>query len=171
MDVEPWPQQKKKYHSSKLEFLAAKWVVCNHYRDYLYYVQHFKIYIDNNPVTYITNTGRLSATGQRWVKDLAEFKFWIHYNPGKQNVITDILSRPSANTNVEYMEACTKLISDQVKAILDAEESQHQQSDKWSVCLNTIMVEEQQEILDSLATPNKCFNIDVLKKDSNPNTG
>ena len=69
------------------------------------------------------------------------------------------------------MEACTKLISDQVKAILDAEESQHQQSDKWSVCLNTIMVEEQQEILDSLATPNKCFNIDVLKKDSNPNTG
>ena len=50
------------------------------------------------------------------------------------------------------MEACTKLIlSDQVKAILDASESQKQQSGIWSVCLNTITVE-------------KCFNIDDMKK-------
>ena len=63
------------------------------------------------------------------------------------------------------MEACTKLISsDQIKAILDVVESQHQQSDIWSVCLNTVMVEEQQKILDSLTTPAKCFNIDDLKK-------
>ena len=26
----------KKYYSSKLEFLAVKWVVCNHFQDYLY---------------------------------------------------------------------------------------------------------------------------------------
>ena len=63
------------------------------------------------------------------------------------------------------MEAWTKLIlSDQVKAILDAAESQHQQSDIWSVCLDIVMVEEQQKILDSLTTPIKCFNIDDLKK-------
>ena len=54
--------------------------------------------------------------------------------------------------------------SDQVKAILDAAESQHQQSDIWSVCLNTVMVEEQQTSLDSLTTATKCFNIDDLKK-------
>ena len=63
------------------------------------------------------------------------------------------------------MERCTKLISsDQVKAILDALEFQHQQSDIWSVCLNTVMVEKQQKILDSLTTSTKCFNIDDLKK-------
>ena len=155
----------KKYHSSKLEFLPVKWAVCNHFRDYLYYVPHFKIHTDNNPVTYITTTGRLSATGQRWVNMLAEFNFSIHYSPGKQNVIADTLSRPSPSTYVECMEACTELISpDQVKTILDAAESQHQQSDIWSVCLNTVMVEEQQKILDSLTTPTKCFNIDGLKK-------
>ena len=54
--------------------------------------------------------------------------------------------------------------SDQVKAILDAAESQHQQSDIWSVCLNTVMVEEQQTSLDNLTTATKCFNIDDLKK-------
>ena len=62
------------------------------------------------------------------------------------------------------MEACTKLISsDPIKAILDAAESQHQQSDIWSVCLNTVKVKEQQKIVDSLTTPTKCFNIDDLK--------
>ena len=155
----------KKYYSSKLEFLAVKWAVCNHFRDYLYYVPHFKIYTDNNPVTYITTAGRLSATGQRWVNELAEFNFSIHYSPGKQDVIADTLSRPPVNTYVECMEACTKLTSsDQVKAILDSAESQHPQSDIWSVCLNTVMVEEQQTILDSLTIATKCFDIDDLKK-------
>ena len=56
--------EEKKYYSSKLDFLAVKLTVCNHFRDYLYYASHFKIYTDNNAVTYITTTDRLSATGQ-----------------------------------------------------------------------------------------------------------
>ena len=63
----------KKYHSSKLEFLGVKWAVCSQFRDYLYYAPHFHIYTDNNPVTYINTRGRLTATGQRWVNELAEF--------------------------------------------------------------------------------------------------
>ena len=71
--------------------------------------------------------GRLSATGQKWVNELTEFNFSIHNSPGKQNIIADTLSRPSTNTYVEYMKACTKLISsDQAKTILNAEESQYQ---------------------------------------------
>ena len=54
--------------------------------------------------------------------------------------------------------------SDQVKAILNAAESQDQQSDRWSVSLNTIMVEEQHKILDSLTAPTKCVTINDLKK-------
>ena len=67
-------------------------------------------------ITQSHHTGRLTGTGQRWVNELSEFNFLIHYGPGKQNVIADSLSRPSANTSVECVEACTKLISsDQVK--------------------------------------------------------
>ena len=60
-------QAEKKYHNLKHEFLAVKWAVYNHYIT----------------VTYINNTGKLSATGQRWVNELAEFNFSIHYRPGK----------------------------------------------------------------------------------------
>ena len=56
------------------------------------------------------------------------------------------------------------------KAILDAAESQDRQSDIRSVCLNTMMVEEQQKILDILTTLTNCFNIDDLKKGNNSNT-
>ena len=70
--------------------------------------------------------------------------------------MADNFNRPSANTYVKCMEGCTKLIS----SALDAPESQHQQSDMWSICLNTVMVEEQQKILDNLTTLTKCFAID-----------
>ena len=107
----------------------------------------------------------LSPTGQRSVKELAEFNLPIHYNSEKQNVIADRFRRPSVNTYVECMEACKKLISsDQNKALLDTAESQHQQSDIWTVYMSPVMVEEQQKIQDILITPMKCFTVDNLKK-------
>ena len=33
----------KKYHSGKLEFLALKWAVCEHFQDHLYYAAHFTV--------------------------------------------------------------------------------------------------------------------------------
>ena len=35
-----------KHHSSKVEFLVLKWAVCEHFRDYLFYVPHFGVYTD-----------------------------------------------------------------------------------------------------------------------------
>ena len=75
--------------------------------------------------------------------------------------MVDTLRRTSANTYVESMEACTKLISsDQVKKTFDKAESEQQQSDIYSVCPKTVMVETQQKILDSLISPRKCFSIE-----------
>lgn len=54
-------------HSGKLEFLALKWVVCEKFRDYLYYARHFTIYTDNNPLTYVMRSAKLNAVGHRWV--------------------------------------------------------------------------------------------------------
>ena len=80
----------KKYCSSKLKFLGMKWIVFNQLRNYFHYAAHFHIYTYNNPVTCIISTGRLTATGQRWVNELAEFSFSLHYKPNKQNIIAHV---------------------------------------------------------------------------------
>ena len=144
--------------------LLQAWV-CNHFKDCLYYARHFKIFTDNNPVTYNTTAVRLRSTGLRSVNELAEFNLTIYSSPGKQNVIADTLSTPSANTDVKCMEASTKhILSDQLKAILDAAESQKQQSDMVSLFEHSNGWRTTKDPIGSLTTPTKCFNIDGLKK-------
>ena len=94
------------YHplSGKLEFLALKWAICEHFRDYLYYTNSFTVYTDNNPLTYILTTAKLNATTHRWVAELADFKFVIKYRLGKANIDTDALSRIPIE---KVMEECT----------------------------------------------------------------
>ena len=50
-------------HSRKLEFLALKWSYCEQFRDYLYYAPAFRVYTDNNLLTYVLTSAKLSATG------------------------------------------------------------------------------------------------------------
>ena len=50
-------------HSGKLEFLALKWVISDHFRDYLYYSPPFVVYTDNTPLTYALTSAKLNATG------------------------------------------------------------------------------------------------------------
>ena len=85
-------KSEKRYHSSKLEFLALKWSVCERFHEYLYGGK-FQVYADNNPLTYILITAKLDATGQWWVASLANYDFTIHYHSGKQNIEADALSR------------------------------------------------------------------------------
>ena len=59
----------KNYHSMKLEFLALKWAIMEHFKKYLLY-QHFLVRTDNNPLTYIMSTPNLDATGHCWVSAL-----------------------------------------------------------------------------------------------------
>ena len=51
----------KKYHSTKLEFLALKWAITEHFKEYLLY-QPFLVKTDNNPLMYIMTTPNLDAT-------------------------------------------------------------------------------------------------------------
>eukprot|EP00794_Sanderia_malayensis_P020671 gene20671-22709_t len=95
-----------KMHAGKLEFLALKWAITDQFRDYLYYAPSFKVYTDNNPLTYVMTTARLNATGIRWVGELADYNFTIHYHPGKSNGDADGLSRlPMELTKM--MKECT----------------------------------------------------------------
>ena len=52
----------KNYHSTKLEFLALKWVVMEHFKEYFPY-QPFLEKTDNNLLTYIMTTPNLDVTG------------------------------------------------------------------------------------------------------------
>ena len=52
----------KNYQSSKLEFLALKWSVMEHFKEYLTYAP-FVVWTDKNPLTYVLTTPNLDAMG------------------------------------------------------------------------------------------------------------
>ena len=97
----------KNYHSAKLEFLVLKWVVMEHFREYLPY-QPFLVRTDNNPLTYIMTTPNLNATGHWWVGALARFNFQLEYQKGRDNTVADVLS-----------QITTHLDRDMVRLVLD----------------------------------------------------
>ena len=78
-------KSEKNYDAYKLEFLALKWSVTERFHEYLY-GEHFEVYTDNNPLTYILTTAKLDVTRQRWVAGLANYNFKIFYRNGKLNV-------------------------------------------------------------------------------------
>ena len=87
-------KSEKNYHSSKLEFLALKWAVTKHFREYLQYSpEPFLIRRDNNPLTYVMMTPNLDATAHWWVGSLANYNFKIEYLKGWDNSTADVLSR------------------------------------------------------------------------------
>ena len=80
------------YPVHQLEFLALKWAVVDKFHDYLYGAK-FKVRTDNNPLTYVLTTAKLSATGHHWLAALATYDFDVKYRPGKANIDADLLSR------------------------------------------------------------------------------
>ena len=69
---------KKNYHSTKLEFLALKRAITEHFKEYLLY-QPFLVKTDNNPLMYIMTTPNLDATGHQWMGALVKFDFQLEY--------------------------------------------------------------------------------------------
>ena len=54
----------KNYHSSKLEFLALKWSVTEHFKEYLAYLP-FVVWTDNNLLTYMLMMPNSDVTGHQ----------------------------------------------------------------------------------------------------------
>ena len=104
MVVKPLQLMKKKYHSTKLEFLAIKWAGTKHFKEYLPY-QPFLVRTDNNPLTYIMTTPNLDATGHWWVGALARFNFQLEYQKGQDNTVADMLSWITTCLSLEAMQS------------------------------------------------------------------
>eukprot|EP00795_Rhopilema_esculentum_P009653 gene9653-17414_t len=118
-------------HSGKLEFLAMKWAIVDHFRDYLYYSPPFQVFTDNNPLTYGLTTAKLNATALRWVGELADFKFSIQYRPGKSNGDADALSRLPYDME-KYMSTCTnKSTLDMIDATIDVVQQRSNEDTAW----------------------------------------
>ena len=107
----------RNYSAHKLEFLALKWAVTQKFNYYLF-SSKFEIYTD----LYLTSTAKLDAQGHRWVAELANYNFTIHYKPGLKNVDADSLSRRpnpemvqrecSNQVNSEVFKEICRVISD-----------------------------------------------------------
>ena len=94
----------KNYHLTKLEFLALKWAITEHFKEYLLY-QPFLVKTDNNPLTYIMTTPNLDATGHQWVGALANYNFCLEYQKGCDNAVADVLSQITTHLGPEAMQA------------------------------------------------------------------
>ena len=94
----------KNYHSSKLEFLALKWSVMEHFKEYLTYAP-FVVWTDNNPLTYVLTMPNLDATGHRWVGALASFQFELEYQKGADNGVVDALSLVPINHSRQTIQS------------------------------------------------------------------
>ena len=92
----------RNYHSSKLEFLAPKWSVTEHFKEYLAYAP-FVVRMDNNPFTYVLTTPNLDAMGHRWVGALASFEFTLEYQKGADNGVADALSQVTILSNASWI--------------------------------------------------------------------
>ena len=95
---------KKNYHSTKLEFLALKWAVREHFKEYLPY-QSFVVSADNYLLTYIMSTPYLDAMGHQWVGTLAQFSFELEYQKGHDNMVADILGQVTTQLNLETVKS------------------------------------------------------------------
>ena len=80
---------KKNYHSTKLEFLALKWAVTEHFKEYLPYLSF--LVRTESPLTYIM-TPNLDAMGHQWVGALTWFNFKLEHQKGHDNTLADTLS-------------------------------------------------------------------------------
>ena len=128
------------YSSAKLELLAVKWAVTEKFKDYLM-GSKFEIITDNNPLCYIQTSGKLGATEQRWVSQLAQYDFTVKYRPGKQNSAADALSRmPSCSAQLaEVRQTDTKIDTDlRVEALKSAICNIEKKGHSVGLCNNSI---------------------------------
>ena len=92
----------KNDHSTKLKFLALKWVVTEHFKEYLPY-QPFLVKTNNNPLTYIMK----HLTSMPLVTDglelLPGFNFQLKYQKRHDNTVADVLSQITTCLNLDMV--------------------------------------------------------------------
>ena len=102
------------------------------FRDYLYYAPNVKVFTENNPPIYVLSSEKLNATSLRWIGELADFNFTIHYRPRKASIDADALSRMPSNALSRMPSAYTEIVPQYVlQAAAWSTKSQDQGQVNW----------------------------------------
>lgn len=153
----------KNYPAHKLEFLALKWAIVDKFHDYLY-GHRFTVRTDNNPLTYVTTTARLDATGHRWLASLAAYDFDIVYRSGKKNQDADALSRRPHEVETEEERTITRQEMAAMSNGIITRDNTNQPSLIESFCMSEVGVNMAMGICTEGATSNlPSLTIDELR--------
>ena len=170
----PLAPSEKNYHSSKLEFLALKWSVMEHFKEYFAFLP-FVVGTDNNPLTYVLMMPKLDATGHRWVSALASFQFELEYQKGTNNGAADALRRVPINHSQETVQSLLEGMiigaADRGKAeaseeLLEEHEHLSQEARVQAVKLEPIHIIDWEEAQEVDATLAACHKWLCLRKDT-----
>ena len=99
-------------------------------------------------MTYLFTSAKVNATGQRWVNELSNFNFSIHYRPGVENVVVDSLSRYPLLQECNLEQYSQYL--NEVKLAFDAVVNQAGNDEIWVAAvtaINTVFSDIENEIL------------------------
>ena len=121
----------KLYHLSKLEHLALKWVVYDHFKPYVYYAKDCDVSTDNNPLLYSVSAAKLNTIDWRCASELSDYPITIHYKQGIQNKVADYLSRSRIKVTVQHQILSTG----EVTAILSPVKNQEDNEEVWVAVL------------------------------------
>ena len=92
----------KRYPTFRREILALIFAI----KQFKYYLtnQHFKVFTDHKPLTYVLTSKNLKSVLERYALLLSEYSFEILYLPGSQNTAADAMSRLSVQDGkVDYL--------------------------------------------------------------------
>ena len=114
----------KNYHSLKLEFLALKWSVMEHFKEYLVYAP-FVVRTDNNPLTYIFTTPNLDAT-RLWMCPQISLYLFLRVSSAEMRKLA---------SSESYFSRCEKITSlASFHALLAFSRSLHRVNSHCSAC-------------------------------------
>ena len=57
--------------------------------------EQFEVFSNHKSLKYIFTQQNLNMSKRRWMEYLEFYDFTLHYHPGKENVVADVLSRKS----------------------------------------------------------------------------
>ena len=91
-------------------------------------------------------SSKLNAHGQRWVSELSEYNFSIHYRPGVINRDADCLSRLPLDID-KYQSLCTEESTlDAFQALVAGLKVQRNNDESWKAQISGVNVEHVQNL-------------------------
>ena len=84
-------------------------------------------------MTYLFTPAKVNATRQRWVNELSNFNFSIHYKPGIEKVVADSLSRYP-----RLQECNLEQYSQHLNPVKSAFVNQVRNNEAWVAAVNTV---------------------------------